>query len=1104
MLTLLTGTDTHRKKKYLEKEILSFLAEGKKVYLVVPEQSAFNRDRDLLFEFGERDSDALCVTGLERFVCEMLEENGLQRKPSAENAARAVVMSMAAESVKDSLDIFARHGARPSTVNELLSTYDELKQAGASAEALGGVRAEGAGKKARELSLIFAAYDALINERFSDPSDNISRLCGFLAGKRMLKNCVLFFDDFRGFTGVQTRLISLLCADADSVFLSVPVPVLNDADGNEAFGHARRNARAVRTGASKYGVVCREINTDGEKDEKDVFAFLRNGLFSAEDGSFGKGGENICVYEAADTADECSFAAMCIKKLIESGKYRCRDIGVFQRSDIYTDTLITELKKCGIPVCEDARKALGEFPLVRMVLCGVEAAVRGLNTQRILTYLKTGVAGITEDECDLLENYVTLWSIDGKAWESDFNGNPEGYGVEFDGERRAELEKINSIRKKAAEPILKLKKELGKGEPYSSCAAVYGLISDTGAKGEFLRLAVELNGAGREKEAMACSRVWNETADALDALYNALGDAPVSPQRFYELLTLILCGDSLGEIPAGIDCIVIGTADRTRFLEPKAVFVVGLTEGDFPQNSVRGGVFSAAEKRELVADGIDIESTPEKIYGEERLIAYNAVTAASDRLFLSYPRISASGEEKEKSEVINEIEKRVPQCKKINAGKLTYADRVFSPSAGLDMYASHVGENSVFMKSLRDALTGIPGFSEKADAVDYAYGGVPASFSDKSLARGLFGEKLYISPSRLEAYSKCPFMYFCRYGMKVKTQRTASLDARINGLLVHRVFEVLLGRYSKDELSAMTYEKRKAAVDETADEYIRMNMGGADVLGADIRRQLERQKRTLLDILNRLIAEFGNSSFEVSDAELEIKRGSDAEPFTVTDGEIEVTLHGTVDRVDTFRDGDVLYLRVIDYKTGGRKFLLGDVFDGLNMQMLVYLIALWVNGKGKYADAVPAGILYVPARSGGANVGRHADRDEIEAQKLKNGRMNGIILENESVLRGMERDAEGIFIEHSIKDGKMKGEFYTLDDMERIKKKIEKVILDETRRMLDGDIPAVPVVDGDYEHTCEYCEFSAVCRRESDGAKQDYVKMKHADAIKALREEENI
>ena len=1102
MLTFLTGTDTRRKKKQLEKEMLSFLSCGKKVYLVVPEQSAFNRDRELLFSLGERDSDTLCVTGLERFVCETLEENGLRRKPQAETAARAVVMSIAADSVKESLEIFTRHGARLSTVNELLSVYDELKQAGASAETLGRIHAGSAGKKAKELSLIFSAYDALINERFSDPSDNIAHLCEFLTGRHLFTDCVFFFDDFRGFTGAQTRLISLLCADAAEVYISVVSPDFNDALGSEAFAHARRNARAIRIGASKYGVSCREMNTDGEKDPNDVFVFLRDNLFSAANGSFTNGGDSLCLYAAADIADECSFVARSIKELIESGKYRCRDIGIFQRSDIYTDTLICELTKCGIPVCEDSRKPLGEYPLVRMVLCGVEAAARGLNTQRVLTYLKTGVAGVSDGECDMLENYVTLWSIDGKAWENDFKSNPDGYGTEFDDERKAELEKINSIRKRAVEPLKKLKNALDIGDPYGSCAAVYGLITDTGAKSEFLRLATELNGSGREKEALACARVWDETADALDALYNALGTSPVSPLRFYELLALTLSGVSLGDIPAGIDQIVIGTADRTRFSAPKAVFAVGLTEGDFPQSSVRGGVFDAAEKRELIANGIELESVPEKIYGEERLIAYNVLTAPSDRLFLSYPGVSSTGDEKQKSEIISEIERRVPNCKIKKPSDFSDEKRVFSPSSGLDMYASLVGENSVFACSLRAALERIPGYAEKAAAAEYAHGGAGASFEDKSLARELFGEKMYISPSRLEAYSKCPFMYFCRYGVRAKTQQTASLDARINGLLVHRVFEVLLGKYSKDELAAMTAEKRKAAVDETADEYIRLNMGDAASAGSDIKRQLERQKRVLLDILNRLIAEFGSSSFEVSDVELEIKRGADAEPFTVSDGRIEVTLHGTVDRVDTFRDGDTLYIRVIDYKTGGKKFTLGDIFDGLNMQMLIYLIALWVNGKGKYAGAVPAGILYVPARSGGSTVGRNAGQSEIEAQKLKNGKMNGIILENESVLRGMERDAEGIFIEQKIENGKFKGDFYTLDDMERIKRKIEKIVLDEVGRMLDGDISAVPVIGGDYEHTCEYCEFAAVCRRESDGAKRNYIKMRNADAVKALREEE--
>ena len=1104
MLTFFTGTDLARKKQRIEAGMTDAAGKGKKVFLIVPEQSAFNRDRDILFRLGERGSDAFGVTGLERFVCETLEENGIAAKPQAQSAARTAVMSIAAESVKDSLSVFASHSARPSTVNELLGTYDEIKQAGATPEQLGRVSTGNTGVKARELSLIFSAYEALINERFSDPSDNIARLCDFLAkNPGYFENCVFFFDDFRGFTGEQVKLTALLCADADEVTVSVTAPDLNENDGNEAFSHSRRNARAIRQRASANGVQCRVECTDGENKEEDALSFLRTSLFSGEQISFNGEADNVCIYNASTVPDECAFAAMQIKKLLESGKYRCRDIGVFQRSDAYTYQLTAELKRCGIPVCEDSRKALGEYPLVRMVLTGVEAAVRGLSSQRIFTYLKTGVAGVAEEQCNILENYVTMWSIDGKAWERDFKGNPDGYGADLNEDRRRRLCKINEIRKKAVEPLLHLRASLGEGDPLKSCTAVYTLIDETGAKGEFLRLAQELSGSGFEKEAIACARVWDETADALDALYAALGSGSVSPVRFSELLTLILCGDSLGEIPAGIDQIVIGTADRTRFLMPKAVFVLGLTDGEFPLRSVRGGVFTAAEKRELAAGGIELESVPEKIYGEERLIAYNAVTAASEKLFLSYPEISASGETAQESEIIKEIKDFLPGCRKIKSGEISGEERIFSPASALEAYASRVGENSVFTASLREALGKIGGYAEKTGAVDYAHKGLPASFEDKTVAERLFGSRLYISPSRLEAYSKCPFMYYCRYGIKAKANTPAMLDARINGLLVHRVFEVLLGSYSKDRLSSLSYEERKSAVDKIADGYIEENMGGAAELSPAVLRQLERQKKIMLDILNRLIAEFNTSSFEVRDVELEIKNGAEVEPFTVSDGTIAVTLHGTVDRVDTFKDGDTLYFRVIDYKTGGKDFVLGDVLRGLNMQMLVYMTAIWLNGGGKYKDAVPAGILYVPARSGGNNVGREAGAKEIEAQKLKNGVMNGIILRNESVLRGMEREAAGVFIKQKIEKGKLSGDFYTLDDMRRIRKKLEKVILDEVHKMLDGFVPAIPVIDNNaYSHTCEYCEFSSVCRRESDGAIQDYKKLKFDDVIKSLQEEE--
>lgn len=1101
LLTFFTGTDVKRKRKTIEKEMLSASSDGKRVFLIVPEQAAFDRDRELLLRLGEKECSRLNISGLERFVTETLEEYGIVRKPFAENSARAAVMSLALDAVRESIEIFARHGARLSSVNELLSTYDEIKESGATPELLGKVPSGNVGRKARELSLIFSAYDTLINERFADPTDNITRLCEYLPGKGLFENTVFFFDDFRGFTCSQIRLIGELAAEAENVFLSVTAPDFNENDGNEAFRHSRRNARLIRRRAAEKNVKCYEKNTDGDKNGEDIFAFLRDNLFSESDDSIKGKVDNVCIYKASDIEDECSFVTMTIKKLLESGKYRCRDIGIFQRSGNYTESLTAMLKKCGIPVFEDTRKPLGDYPLVRMLLSGTEAAAKGINTQRIFTYLKTGVAGVTDEECDLLENYVTLWSIDGKAWEKDFSGNPDGYGVDFDDVRRNELEKINVIRRKAAEPVLKLRAALSDGEPLKSCTAVYELIDDTGAKGEFLRLATELSGAGAEKEALDCARVWDETADALDALYNSLGKEYVSPLRFYELLTLILCGDSLGDIPAGIDRIVMGTADRTRFLDPKIVFMTGVCEGDFPINSVRNGIFGTEEKRELAKYGIAVESIPENIYSEERLIAYNCVTAASDRLYVSYPSVSVEGDTKAPSEIISELSVRLPGLNVISVSDTDEKERVFSPYSALELFASRLGSNDAFTASLEKALESVPGFKEKTRAVRYAHDGTPAGFSDKKLSAELFGKRLYVSPSRLESFSKCPFMYFCRYGMKAKPIEPAKLDSRINGLLVHRVFEVLLGKYSKQELTKLSYDARKKAVDETADEYINTNMGGSDGMSTAVKRQTERQKEIILDILNRLISGFDMSEFEVSDVELEIKRGADAEPYTVKSGDIEVTLYGTVDRVDTFRDGDTLYFRVIDYKTGGKKFVLSDVFGGLNMQMLIYMIALWLNGKGKYANALPAGILYVPARSSGANVDRNADREQIEKQKLINGRMNGIILENETVLRGMESEAAGIFIEQRIKDGRMEGELYSMEDIGRIRKKIEEVITEEVQRMTDGDVSACPVLDGDYKTTCEYCRYASVCRRETDGAKRDYFKTSFKNAIKMLKEE---
>ena len=66
--------------------------------------------------------------------------------------------------------------------------------------------------------------------------------------------------------------------------------------------------------------------------------------------------------------------------------------------------------------------------------------------------------------------------------------------------------------------------------------------------------------------------------------------------------------------------------------------------------------------------------------------------------------------------------------------------------------------------------------------------------------------------------------------------------------------------------------------------------------------------------------------------------------------ENEVIIDGYIDRLDAFRSGDDVYVRVIDYKTGIKNFSLDDIQAGENLQMLLYLASIMAKGKEKYGE----------------------------------------------------------------------------------------------------------------------------------------------------------
>ena len=1102
MLTFLTGTYFSAKKQYINSVICRLLEEGRRVYLIVPEQSSFDRDRDFLFTYGEKLSNLLTVTSFTHLSRDVLDESGLRAKPQADTAARNVLMSLAVDECRDSLEIYGKYSKKPLLVGNLLAEYGEIRQAGFGVDSLLKVSSmlceSTLRSKTGELGRIFSSYEALVTDRFSDSTDNIPLMTQFLKNNRIFDGAVVFFDDFRGFTGAQIKLISEIIAQTQESYISVFAPDSVNAFDSEAFSHAVSNCRKIRAAASLRGVDCKEKKIEDKHPSK-VLQCVAESLFCGEKEEYENATDDVTVISAENMYTECDTVALEIKKLLEKGK-RCRDIAVYDRDGSYVRTLTASLKKYNIPVFQDKRVSLFEYPIVRMILSAVNIAAYGFSTEAVFNYIKTGIAGISAEECAILENYVYVWQIDKAAWISPFTAHPDGYAQEKTGYSDERLKHINEIRSRAVNPILTLKRKLS-SEEMSPPQALFEFLTEIKAADNFRKYAESLYDNGDEARAIECSAVWDTVTQSLDALYEVTENRAVTPARFGELLKIILSCVDIGRIPAGIDEIVIGQAGRTRHLEPEVVFVLGCNDGLFPATPSETGLFSFAEKRILCSNGFMLEKFSENIYAEERMIAYSVLTGAKEKLYVSYSRTSSAGAAFMPSEIVNEIKKIVPRHAFIDDRKISSVDKIASAFTAFEECAQHLNDNTVYSESLK-AVVSSGEYAHRLEAVKNAVENAPHVISDRDAATRLFNDDMSVSPSKADTFYCCAFQYFCRYGLRISKLRTADLDSRINGLLIHHIMENILLPGRNKALTLLTEKELRDEIDTITEDYVSKQMGGREGMSILLARSLDKAKEAAYQILVRMIDEFRVSKFETVAVELNLDYGEKVEPYSLPlpDGG-SITVAGKVDRVDIFKDEGKAYLRIVDYKTGGKNFNLGDVFAGLNMQMLIYLMCLWDNGGKAYGDIVPAGILYVPANSEGKSLPRNATEEQVAERRLENGRMNGMVLEDEKIIDAMEEGGRRRFIDAGYdKRGKLAGSFLSLDGFAALHAKIDEMLVNMGMALHNGEIAARPVKGiKAYENLCTYCDYRDVCRHTDADECREASAMKHSEAVALLK-----
>ena len=1093
MLNLYIGRAGTGKTTRIHEE-LSALAETRPAVLpilLVPEQASFETERALLLRMGAEKAAYVRVLSFTRLAETVAKELGGLAGKRLDDAARTLLVSQALETVADHLQLYRRQVGSGAFTDTLCRLLAECRQCAVSPAALGRAGAQSGnrllGQKAQELSLIFEAYDTLQKSSYLDPLEALDLLAQQLPRSSLVKGAAVYADGFKGFTPQEMAVLKALMPHAASVTVALCTPALHDeAGGFGLFSPVIRTAERLLRAAGEAGVRCAAPRrfTENYRSAVPALRQLEAEAFSPLPVPTTETA-GVLLTPCADIYAECAAVARELRRQLRETGRRARDLAVVMRQpESYRGALETALRRENIPFYWDERADISAEPLSVLLLTAVQIAAEGYRTDRLLTLMKTGLCGFSVHSAALLENYAALWNIRGEQWEQTWTMNPAGLTVRADEETDRQLLYLNLLRGRLIKPLKALRRVLREPAPGETLArALWDYLSAVRAGLQFRLRLRQLQQIGEWDAADRQSQLWDSWMSLLDTLASAACTMRISGRRLYELLRQMAAVTDIATLPAGLDSVQIGAVDRVRLGAPRVVFILGANEGVFPAYPPSDGLFTDRERQELIALGLPMAEPADGQAMEERFFAYTALSAPSEELHISWVCSNSAGEAQAPSVLVSTVRQILPHLTE-SAARPTAAV-IQSAGEALEAVAMHYRRPTAETAALEEALRRLPDAHDSLRQIADAAVCRPAAFRDPAAAKALFGRDMRLSPSQVDSFYRCRFSYFCRYGMKVIPPRPAALGKAEFGTLAHALMQQALPDYVSEGIGTVTRARVNADAREILTRYVETEMGGAADKGVRFAELMERLIRTSSELLWHVVEELCQSRFVPVDYELPIGMGGEdslpAEVLTLPDGS-RIRVRGVVDRVDVFHRDGKAYVRIVDYKTGDKKFSLSDIVEGLDLQMLIYLFTIWQNGGPRYGSVTPAGVLYLPATLPVVRAERDTPPDELTRKKQRTMRMDGLILDDPEIIQAMEADAGGVFIPAKLnRQGQVdarSSEVADLGRLGRLKKRTEALLLSMAECLQKGDIAAVPVAGK--HNPCSYCHYRSVCRHEAD------------------------
>lgn len=1107
MLHIITGRSGSGKTTWVREKIKELInTESEKPLLLVPDQFSFENERAMLTLLGAENMQKVDVLSFPRLAKSKLDSKVLEGKLFATDGVRMAYMSEALNELSGELKIFSKVRHNVSGLQAFIDFSKELETCDISSDDILTLTEKMTPSllkdKLYEINLINDAYNALLHRSYFDDTEALKYFNKFAEETEFFKNKTVFLDSFRAFSEQEYKCIRLALISAKDVYITICDD--DKIKGESPFLYMQELKKRLISIANKSGVKTApaiKIN-EGNRLNKSIRHIEKN-IYCEEIEKSTEPCEDVTVFRCNDITDECNTVAAEIKKLIRSGKYRCKDIAVVERSsDKYKRVMCDVLKRYGVPVFDDSRRPLSFETLFIHITSAIECVAENFKTESVMRYLKTGLSELSFSQVSVLEKYVLVWGVSGNAWLNDFTMHPDGFGNVIDEKAEKQIEYLNTLRKKAVLPLVKLKKECEGVSGSEITKAVYNFIVETKVADKLYDLSVELNNEGFPVEARQKESSWDALIEILDTIEEITKDKFYSIKRWFEIFSILVFSKDIGEIPQGLDEVKVGSADRIRTENLKVIFLVGVNKNEFPLIASVGGLLTDSDRRTLTNEmSLNIKPAFEESVNEERFIAYCMLTAASEKLYLSYREVSDDETTSGASELIGDIKEILPNVKELYSGDIPEEEKIESEFSAFFTLAKMYNENSSLKSTLYEYFRTKPEYFGRLESINLAKTGKKGEFKNPEISKKLFGENIGVSASRLDSFYMCPFSFFCRYGLNASAIKTAELQPTDSGLIIHGVLEEVLSQYKNGEFLRIEESELRAFVAEYLKKYLEEKMGGFQDKSKRFMFLYNRMTDVLMLIFERLKNEFSEISFKPVDFELSIGDENKIPAYTLPLENGNISVYGSVDRVDLMEKDGIKYIRVVDYKTGEKEFKLSNLLSGINLQMVLYLMAITENGKEFYGETVPAGVLYLPSRIGIKNYlsARNPSEENIEAQKRYSGKLSGMVLNSPVVMNGMGAEKLPDYLPVSYKkDNTVSGNYYSQKNFKMLSQIIDGKIIEMGEALHNGEFPVLPSSSSGQAKQCLYCDYRSICGFEDGDSTNEICNEKHNKVLEML------